>query len=87
MDSIGVMPEPAAISTWWPGSSRVGVKAPVGGMTSTMSPGRISSTSQEENSPSVTIRTPMRGAAPAGEHSEYERRSSRPSRTRRTVSV
>ncbi len=78
MESIGVIPEPAAIRTWWPGRVRSGVKAPVGAITSTVSPGRTSLTSQEENRPPGTTRTPMRGCAPAGEQMEYERRSSRP---------
>ena len=62
IDIIGVMPEPAAISTWLPGRARSGVKAPVGGITSITSPGRTPSTSQDENRPPGTSRTPMRGA-------------------------
>ncbi len=85
MESIGVMPEPAATRTWCPGSPRAGVNRPVGSITSTTSPGRTSRTSQVEKRPSGTTRTPMRGAAPTGAQSEYERRSSRPSTVRRTV--
>lgn len=66
MDTIGVMPEPAATRTWWPGVERSGVNRPVGAITSTVSPGRTSSTSHAENSPPGTTRTPMRGAEPAG---------------------
>lgn len=85
MDIIGVIPDPAAISTWCPGSPGSGVKAPVGGSTSTVSPRRTPCTSQSENSPPGTTRTPIRGGAPAGEQMEYERRSSRPSTVRRRV--
>ena len=86
IDSTGVIPDPAAISTWCPDSVRSGVNAPVGVPTSTSSPGRIWCTSQVENSPSGTSRTPIRGRAPAGAQIEYDRRSSRPSSRRRRVS-
>ena len=82
IDIIGVMPEPAAISTWRPGTDRSGVKVPLGTWTSRVSPGLIVRTSQPETAPSATSRTPMRGAAPTGAQIEYERRSS----PRRTVS-
>ena len=39
-----------------------------------------------ENSPSGTSRTPTRGGAPTGAQIEYDRRSSTPSTTRRSVS-
>ncbi len=86
IDSTGVIPEPAAISTWWPPVSGPGVKLPAGTPTEISSPGLTSRTSQRENSPSGTSRTPIRGRAPSGAQIEYERRSSRPSMSRRRVS-
>ena len=64
MDSTGVIPLPAAISTWWPGTSRSGVNEPDGACTSITSPGLTSCTSQPETAPPATSRTPMRGARP-----------------------
>ena len=43
-----------------------GVKRPCGGPTSISSPGTSRSTSQVENSPVSTRRTPIRGAVPSG---------------------
>ena len=59
---------------------------PAGGWTSIRSPGRTSRTSQPDMAPPGTSRTPIRGGSPAGEQIEYDRRSSRPSITRRRVS-
>ena len=70
MDSIGVMPEPAAMHRCRPPCSGSARKLPVGICTSMTSPGRTSRTSQDENSPSGISRTPMRGEAPAGEQIE-----------------
>ena len=64
MDSTGVIPLPAAISTWCPGTSRSGVNEPDGAWTSITSPARTSCTSQPETAPPATSRTPMRGARP-----------------------
>ena len=64
MDSTGVIPLPAAISTCCPGVSRSGVNEPEGGCASTTSPARTSCTSQPETAPPATSRTPMRGARP-----------------------
>ncbi len=66
MDSTGVMPEPAAISTCRAALARSGVNVPVGAWTSMRSPGRTSWTNQPDNAPPATSRTPMRGARPAG---------------------
>ena len=38
IDIIGVMPEPAAIRTCWPGTARSGVNVPLGAWTSSVSP-------------------------------------------------
>ena len=62
-----------------------GVNEPDGGATSISSPGRSRSTSHSENSPVSTRRTPILGSAPAGEQIEYDRRSSRPSASSRSV--
>ena len=86
IDSTGVIPDPAAISTWWPAVAVPGVKLPAGVPTEISSPGRTCRTSQRENSPSGTSRTPIRGRAPSGAQIEYERRSSRPPGNRRSVS-
>ena len=64
MDSTGVIPLPAAISTCCPGTSRSGVNAPDGACTSTTSPGRTWCTSQPDTAPPATSRTPIRGARP-----------------------
>ena len=85
IDSAGVIPEPATISTWWPATSTSGVKLPLGACTSMRSPGRTSRTSHVETAPSGTSRTPIRGDAPAGAQIEYERRCSTPSTNRRSV--
>ena len=66
IDSTGVMPEPAAISTCRPRTARSGVNAPDGGWTSIVSPGRVPRTSQPDTHPSGTSRTPIRGARPGG---------------------
>ena len=67
IDSTGVMPEPAAISTCRrPRAARSGVNAPDGGWTSIVSPGRVPRTSQPDTHPSGTSRTPIRGARPGG---------------------
>ena len=64
IDSIGVMPDPAAMHRWRPPS-----RAPGRGRTAARrlhldwSPGATSRTSQRENSPSGTSRTPTRGRA------------------------
>ena len=86
IDSTGVIPDPAAISTWWPAVAVPGVKRPAGTATEISSPGRTWRTSQRENKPSGTSRTPIRGRAPSGAQIEYERRSSRPPSHRRSVS-
>ena len=62
------------------------MKLPDGGCTSIRSPGRTSRTSQPDSAPPGTSRTPIRGGWPAGEQIEYDRRSSRPSTIRRSVS-
>ena len=64
MDSTGVIPLPAAISTCWPGVSRSGTNEPDGSCTSTTSPALTWRTSQPETAPPATSRTPMRGARP-----------------------
>ncbi len=66
IDIIGVMPEPAAISTCRPGTVRSGVKVPLGAWTSRVSPALSACTSQPETAPPATSRTPIRGADPAG---------------------
>ena len=85
IDSTGVIPEPAATSACQPSTSD-GVKLPLGGATSISSPGRTWWTSQRENTPPGTSRTPMRGVVPGGAQIEYDRRSSRPFIMRRRVS-
>ena len=64
MDSTGVIPLPAAISTCCAGRVQVGVNEPDGACTSTTSPGLTSCTSQPDTAPPATSRTPMRGARP-----------------------
>ena len=76
MDSIGVIPEPAAISTCRPGAVRSGLKDPAGACTSMTSPARTWWISHPDTAPPATSRTPIRGACPAGAQIEYERRSS-----------
>ena len=71
MDSTGVMPDPAAMSTCRAGASRSAVNDPAGGWTSIRSPGRTSRTSQPDMAPPGTSRTPIRGGSPAGEQMEY----------------
>ena len=66
IDSIGVIPEPAAMHRCRPPSAGSARKLPVGVCTSTVSPGRTSCTSQCENIPSGISRTPTRGFAPTG---------------------
>ena len=66
MESIGVIPEPAAMHRCLPPAEASARKLPEGGCTSMTSPGRTSRTSHREKSPSGTSRTPMRGAVPAG---------------------
>ena len=66
MESIGVMPEPAAMQRWRPAMAGSARKLPLGVGTSIVSPGRTWCISQEEKSPPGISRTPMRGAAPAG---------------------
>ena len=66
MDSIGVMPDPAAMHRCLPPCPGSAWKLPEGVCTSTVSPTATSRTSQEENSPSGISRTPTRGLAPAG---------------------
>ena len=85
IESTGVIPEPAATSTWCSPGATSGLKRPCGGPTSSSSPAASRSTSQVENRPSSTRRTPMRGAAPSGAQIEYERRSSPSSVARRSV--
>ena len=85
MESTGVIPDPAATRPWCVPGRSSGVNAPDGGATSSSSPATSRSTSHSENKPSVTRRTPTRGAAPACAQIEYERRSSTPSRTVRSV--
>ena len=70
IDSTGVMPDPAAISTCRAGAPRSGVNEPDGGCTSIRSPGRTSRTSQPDSAPPGTSRTPIRGGCPAGEQIE-----------------
>src|ERR1700744_2190093 len=79
IDIIGVMPEPAAISTWWPGTDRSGVNEPPGLWTWSVSPAFSSRTSQPDTAPPATSRTPIRGGDPAAAQIEYDRRS--PSRS------
>ena len=55
MDRTGVIPLPAAISTWWPGRSRSGVNEPEGAWTSMTSPGRTSCTSHPETAPPANL--------------------------------
>ena len=85
IDSIGVMPEPAAMQRCRPASEGSAWKLPVGVCTSTASPALTSCTSQDENIPSGISRTPTRGLAPTGAQIEYERRCSCPSIVRRSV--
>ena len=66
IESTGVIPEPAATRTWCSPAATSGEKRPCGGPTSISSPGVSRSTSQVENSPVSTRRTPIRGAAPSG---------------------
>jgi hypothetical protein len=66
IESIGVMPDPAAMHRCRPGRSSLAANDPLGVCTSITSPGLTSRISQRENKPSGISRTPMRGAAPAG---------------------
>lgn len=86
IDSIGVIPDPAAIIRCRPGSDGSARRLPDGTCTSTRSPGRTSWTSHDENIPPGISRTPIRGQPPAGEQIEYDRRCSTPSITRRSAS-
>ena len=70
IERMGVIPEPAAISTCRPGTARSGVNEPAGGCTSMRSPGLTSRTSQPETAPPGTSRTPIRGGWPAAEQME-----------------
>jgi hypothetical protein len=72
-ESTGVMPLPAATNAWWRASSgRIsGPKRPAGGMTSSSSPARRPSATQEENRPPGRWRTPIaRSPLPAAVHTE-----------------
>ena len=70
IETIGVMPEPAAMQRWRPGLAGSARKLPVGGATSTGSPGPTSRMSHDENIPPGISRTPIRGAPPAGAQME-----------------
>ena len=70
IDSTGVIPDPAAISTCRPGTRRSAVNDPDGGWTSTRSPGRTSRTSQPETTPPGTSLTPIRSGSPSGAQME-----------------
>ena len=70
IESIGVMPEPAAMHRWRPGLAGSARKLPVGRLHLDGSPGPTSRTSHDENSPPGISRTPIRGAAPAGAQME-----------------
>ncbi len=86
IDSIGVIPEPAAMHRCRPPTAGSARKLPVGVCTSISVPGVTSRTSHEENIPSGISRTPIRGRSPTAEQIEYDRRSSRPSTHVRRVS-
>ncbi len=86
IESTGVIPEPAATHRCRPPATGSARNRPVGVCTSIRVPGRTSRTSQLENSPAGTSRTPTRGGAPTGAQIEYDRRSSTPSTTRRSAS-
>ena len=70
IDSIGVMPEPAAMHRCRPPRAGSARKLPEGSATSTVSPGATWWISHDENMPPGISRTPMRGAAPAGAQME-----------------
>ena len=67
IESIGVMPEPAAMQRCRPGLRRVGAEA-AGGRRhlDAAPPGATSRMSHDENIPPGISRTPIRGAPPAG---------------------
>ena len=65
IDSTGVIPLPAAISTCWPAVARSGTNEPDGACTSSTSPGLTLCTSHPDTAPPGTSRTPIRGGWPA----------------------
>ena len=87
-DSTGVMPEPAAMATRCPGMAGSGsmVNSPTGGITPRTSPAFSSSMAHAEKTPPGSRLIPTLSLPPAAlEQIEYERRTSSPSISARTV--